>query len=1517
MATALVGLALAGCGGGKSAPSVRGAAPTLRNGDGAEYLAHEVIIRVEAGVTADALARALAVVGGKVIDDGGPLGVLGFRRVQLPVSITADVAISKLIDTGAIKKAEPNYMVQASATPNDARFGELWGMTKISAPAAWDITTGSKEVLVAVSDTGIDYNHADLSANVWTNPGEIAGNGKDDDGNGYVDDVHGYDFANSDGDPMDDNGHGSHVSGTIGGVANNGMGVAGLNWNVKIQAVKFLAANGSGSTWAGAQTILYAAKMKARVVNASWGCLGPGCYASYLEEAIKTLEQGGGIFIVAAGNNANNNNSYPAYPANYAVPSLVAVAATDSNDALASFSNYGATVVHVAAPGVGILSTVKGGGYASWNGTSMAAPHVAGAAALMVALRPDATPAEIKQKLIETCDPVAGLAGKVASGGRINARRLVASAGHAPAAPAGFDAVSGGHSDALLSWQPNTDSDLAGYRVRWGTASGQYTQSMDLAKTATAVRVAELLNGTRYFFVLHATSTSGLLSAPSAEKQVLATDGVAPAQVVDLAAAVIPGGEASGELVAASGEFSGVWAAKYAADGSPDTAWISAGRTTPEEESLTVGLFAPYLINGVDLLPSAAYPGFFPMDFDVEVSADSQSWMSVGGLRNATAAAGQHVQVLFPPTLASQVRLRVLRSRQHESGVYYAALAELVIFEASNAPNALRLSWSAAGDDPGMGRAARTDIRRSTSPLTTANFDGAVIVPAPGQPLAAGLREELTVSPLAGETTYHFALKSVDAAGNAAPMSNVAVATTLLIPPSTITDLALLESPADTHSGMITLGWTAPGGDGKEGQAVRYDLRMSDAPLTPGNFAGATAVMGVPAPGAAGTAERFALTDLVPGQTYYFAVRAIDAGGATGGVSNVVVAEPTDGDDVTPPARVGDLTAQFSNATVKLVATVDSVSDELSAARGAAKLIDGDVASAWQTKAAAATTPAWVVLDFGKVQPLVKFRANPSTADLIGSYPQDFEIQTSSDKVNWSSIVHVEGLLGKFGTWNEWAAPVTYARYARLYITRRGPASPAAAYAALGEFEAYALTPELDADLTWVAPGDDGYDGRAARYELRRSPAPLTDANFAGGQAVTTLAPLTGGMIEVLHLASLPSEATIYFALRAVDTTGNWSGVSNVAVLKTPGLPPAPISDLAVVGATKQSITLGFTATGDDGAVGTAAAYELRYATSPIGPATWAAATPAPAPAPRAPGTAEVITVAGLAPTTLYYFAIKAVDDVDNRSLLSNVAVGSTRDGTAPSAIRDLVATPVDPAQRPALALTVTSSSGSYTPETAAKYLLDGNDTTEWISPATAQMQTVSVQFDLGASRRLGRLRMRAGAADRDLFPVDFRLEVQATTGGAWTTAVSESAFATQGGWEEWALGSVSAVAARLVVTKTVLWTGKYMTAVADLELYEDPNDFSKLRLSWTATGDDAEGGVAAAYDLRRAATPVLDAGFAGAAPVAGVPTPQPAGYLERFEARDLAAESTHCFALKAVDEEGNASAISNTSCAT
>lgn len=330
-----------------------------------------------------------------------------------------DAALAELKKDPRVAYAEPNYLLQEFARPDDLN-DQLYGMHKLNAPAAWDVTHGSKQKgpLVAVMDSGADYNHPDLAANIWTNPGEIPGNGLDDDGNGVVDDVHGFNAAARTGDPMDDGSHGTHVHGTIGAVGNNGQGVVGVNWEANLMPVKFLA-QGYGDTADAIEGILYATKMGARLTSNSWGGI------NYSQALFDALEASPALHICAAGNDSFNNDVRPVYPAGYNLPNLVSVAATNAEGKLASFSNFGLDSVHVAAPGDKIYSTLPGNQYGYKSGTSMAAPHVTGVAALVLNEFPEISNEELKDRLLFAVDRSPDLQGKLISGGHLNAAKAV------------------------------------------------------------------------------------------------------------------------------------------------------------------------------------------------------------------------------------------------------------------------------------------------------------------------------------------------------------------------------------------------------------------------------------------------------------------------------------------------------------------------------------------------------------------------------------------------------------------------------------------------------------------------------------------------------------------------------------------------------------------------------------------------------------------------------------------------------------------------------------------------------------------------------------------------------------------------------------------------------------------------------------------------------------------------------------------------------------------------------------
>lgn len=282
-------------------------------------------------------------------------------------------------------RCDCNSELKAFITPNDTYRSLQWGLNQIDAYSAWNKTTGSKEIKVAIIDSGIDYNHSDLKANMWRNGAEIVGDGVDNDGNGVVDDIYGYNAINNSGNPFDDNGHGTHCAGVIGAATNNSLGISGVNWQIEMIGVKFLNSEGKGTTWDSIKAVEYVTNLKNRGVNivASNNSWGGGSYSQALYDAIARARNAGIAFIAAAGNETNNNDSNPSYPASYNVSNIVSVAAVDSNGNKASFSNYGANSVDIAAPGVQIASTYPNNQYYYMSGTSMAAPHVSAAYALL------------------------------------------------------------------------------------------------------------------------------------------------------------------------------------------------------------------------------------------------------------------------------------------------------------------------------------------------------------------------------------------------------------------------------------------------------------------------------------------------------------------------------------------------------------------------------------------------------------------------------------------------------------------------------------------------------------------------------------------------------------------------------------------------------------------------------------------------------------------------------------------------------------------------------------------------------------------------------------------------------------------------------------------------------------------------------------------------------------------------------------------------------------------------------
>ena len=370
-------------------------------------------------------------------------GVPGLEHLE--VRMDTRQAIAFLSSLPFVEYAEPDYIVRPTAVPNDQFIGLQWGVNNtgqsirgitgvadadIDGFEAWDTRTSAASIIVAVLDSGVQWSHPDLDGNIWSNADEIPGNGIDDDNNGFVDDVRGWDFFDNDNNPDDPDGHGTHCAGTIGAEGNNGIGVAGVAWDVQIMPLRFIGPFG-GSTSDAIAALNYAVANGAQISNNSWG---GGGFSTALRDAISDAGAAGHLFVAAAGNNGVNTDSSAHYPSSYTNDNIISVAAIDNRDARASFSNFGASSVDLGAPGVDIASTYSGSSYVWSSGTSMAAPHVSGAAAVLWAANPTWTYTQVRDRLFATVRPTSAMNNITATGGVLNLQAALGSGGGDPPA---------------------------------------------------------------------------------------------------------------------------------------------------------------------------------------------------------------------------------------------------------------------------------------------------------------------------------------------------------------------------------------------------------------------------------------------------------------------------------------------------------------------------------------------------------------------------------------------------------------------------------------------------------------------------------------------------------------------------------------------------------------------------------------------------------------------------------------------------------------------------------------------------------------------------------------------------------------------------------------------------------------------------------------------------------------------------------------------------------------------------
>ena len=564
------------------------------------------------------------------------------------------------------------------------------------------------------------------------------------------------------------------------------------------------------------------------------------------------------------------------------------------------------------------------------------------------------------------------------------------------------------------------------------------------------------------------------------------------------------------------------------------------------------------------------------------------------------------------------------------------------------------LGWTAVGDDGNTGTATTYDFRYSTSAINASNWGSAIQVTGEIAPKAAGQMELLTVTSLAAGVTYYFAIKVADEVPNWSALSNSPSGTTQLpvdtIAPSEVTTLAVMSTTRTT----MLLSWTAVGDDGNTGTATTYDLRYSTSNVTPESFASATEVIGESVPGPAGQAETLTVTGLTAGTVYHFAIKVADEASNWSGLSNGADGATQSAPDTTSPAAVTTLAITSATPTAATLAWT-AVGDD--GGSGTASTYDLRYSTTqirdenWDAAAQAVGEPA--PRSSGRPETFV-------VSGLTSGTTYYFALKAGDEVPNWSDLSNVT--TGATQPMTDTASPGPVATLVVSSVT------------------------STTATLTWTAVGDDGNEGTAASYDLRYSTSPIDMARFPSTtQVMGEPSPHAAGTSESMTVSGLSAGMTYYFALRVADEVPNWSDLSNVPSSVTQPnsdtVPPASVATLVVASAIQTAVTLTWAATGDDGDTGTAATYDFRYSTSNISPGNFGSATQVEGePTPSAAGQVETFVIAGLAPGTKYYFAVKVADEVGNWSGLSqvvNVRTPSANEVPFPAAITEIWITDV------------------------------------------------------------------------------------------------------------------------------------------------------------------------------------------------------------------------------------------------
>jgi subtilisin family serine protease len=1340
-------------------------------------------------------------------------------HVKLQSNMSVESAILSAYTDPNVEYAEPNYKLNVnSTTPNDPSFSSLWGLHNtgqtggtadcdIDAPEAWDIVkNASSNIVIAVIDTGVDYNHPDLASNMWVNSDEIPNNGIDDDNNGYIDDYRGWDFAYDDNNPMDGHYHGTHCAGTIAAVGNNGIGVAGVAWSAKIMPVKFLNDSGSGYTSDAISSIQYAVANGAKILSNSWG---GGGYSQALKDAITASHNAGTLFVAAAGNSGTNNDSSPHYPSSYDVENVIAVAATDHNDNLASFSCYGPNSVDLAAPGVSIYSTKPNNTYGSLSGTSMATPHVSGICALIWSHFPNSTNIQLKARLLSTVDQKSSLQGKIISNGRANLyKALTQGQDITPPADISNLSISGAptYKSITLTWTATGDDNLSGtasvYDIRYSTnviSDTNFSQATAMtgapapkqSGTTETVTVQPLQPNKTYYFAIKVIDEWGNSSGIS--NVVSATTGSATILYQEKAENGLNGWTISGTD---GNSGPALWHLSNSRFNSTNTSWYYGNEKTKDFNtgqrnygSITSPLIDTKTSTNADLTfyywrEVESYSGPYDV-LKVEVSYNNGStWTTVQTIDSSTTSKKTWTSSGYIPLQSGkQIKIRfsfdtVDAYGNDYEGVYIDDI-EIVGTEpeditppssitnlsvSATGTNYVKLSWSAPGDDGNSGNALSYDLRYSTTNVTSGNWNNATQVIGEPNPKTAGTAETFTITGLLPNAKYYFAIKSTDNAGNTSSLSNVPYTTTLTPPktnisPSEIPVVTLM--PNNTTTKTLTISNTG-------GSPLEFSLTDTKVSGINATVVQAEEKFSEPQPETVSYEAPYISGEILVKFTNDTSSSCIDE------INSEIGAQATEHYkdigvyrmQLNPELSVEDAISFYSMDPHVIYVEPNYLAEALAIPNdprftelyglnntgqtGGTTDSDIDAPEAWNYWKGSEAITVCVIdtgVDYTHPDLSANMWHNPGETPNNGVdddgngyiddyYGYDFVNNDKDPFDDNSHGTHCSGTIGGVGNNGTGVAGVNWTT--KIVALKFLSASGSGSYADAVEAIIYSANMGVKVSSnSWGGGGSSQALKDAIEYAKTKGQLFVAAAgNSAVNSDVSPMYPAAYDCTNIISVAATDNnDGLAYFSnygvvsvdlgapgvgilstvpnnsyasysgtsmatphvsgaaaliwsqktdltysqvkerlMSTVDPKSSLSGkcvsggrlnIYNAILKENDTTPPNPVSNLAVSGSTFKTVTLSWTATGDDGNTGTATFYDLRYSTSQITADNFSNATQVSGePTPQPAGSQESVIVNGLGYNTMYYFALKVVDNVGNTSGISNVSSGSTKTPT-------------------------------------------------------------------------------------------------------------------------------------------------------------------------------------------------------------------------------------------------------------